>query len=315
MNEKKLNFDFSTWGLQQNDITNVPVFEDKNPMIDASMVMPAEMVNETPFDQFDLIRMQNSQSFLVIKEKLAAMKIKAMNLEVKDEASNKLAMEMRVQIKALTRAADDAKNKLPAFKIVADFKNGVDKFIRETFKKPLAALDGLITPKINSYQQSQAEINRRIDAKRAEEAALAAKAEAEIAAKAEKEQQEKERQAAIDLQAKLNLDADDAGVERVAVSIPEVTATGELPLDFEVPVTQKTEKVITDHGSSKIESKWVCIIIDPNQISREYCMPDQKLLNAAVEAGVREIPGCKIEETFESTVRLSRKRIQDDIVF
>jgi hypothetical protein len=37
-------------------------------------------------------------------------------------------------------------------------------------------------------------------------------------------------------------------------------------------------------------------------------MPDQKALDNAVESGIREISGCKIEEKFEAKVRMSSKR-------
>ena len=43
---------------------------------------------------------------------------------------------------------------------------------------------------------------------------------------------------------------------------------------------------------------------------REYCQPNQKVLDAAVEAGIRKINGCKIEEVFEAAVRMSSKRTQ-----
>lgn len=58
----------------------------------------------------------------------------------------------------------------------------------------------------------------------------------------------------------------------------------------------------TVEGSSSQRKKWTCTIIDPAQVPREYCTPDQKLLNEAVKAGVREIAGCEIAEE-STTVR------------
>uniref|UniRef100_A0A6M3JV58 Uncharacterized protein n=1 Tax=viral metagenome TaxID=1070528 RepID=A0A6M3JV58_9ZZZZ len=322
MPDKKINLDFSTYSKTPppNTTADVPIIDNNLGTTDASKKDPfaitAEIVDDTPFDQFDLAKIQTVGSFLAIKEKLGIMREKAKQLVVKDEASNTLAMEMRVQIKALLKSIDDAKDAYPPYKTASEFKNGADRFLREQYRKPLEEIDTkLVAPKINSYQKAQAEINRRIAAKKAEEDAKIAREEAEKKATEEKERQEKERQDAIALQAKLNLEADESGVERVSVHIPEVTVSDILPSMPETPVTPKTEKVITDHGSSKIESSWICIIIDANQVPRNFCVPDQKLLNAAIDAGVREIPGCKIEEIFESKVRLSRKRVQNDIVF
>ena len=92
-------------------------------------------------------------------------------------------------------------------------------------------------------------------------------------------------------------------------------STGEIPPDFEVPVTQKSEKVITDHGTSKVESVWKCTVVDTAAVPRNFCTPDQGLLDAAVITGVREIPGCKIEEVFDTKIRLSKKRYDSEFVF
>ena len=294
---KKLNFDFSNL---------------ENPQASAPIT---EVVDQTPFDQFDLVRAQNFDKFVEIKNNLATMRTRAKSLEIKTEADNTTALEMRVQIKALIKTAGETLDKYGPYHKAAEFKTSMDRFLRENFKKPLEALDGMIVPKINFYQRSQAELRRRIDAKNAEAAAKLAKADAEKKAKEDAARQEKERQDAIDLQAKLNLEADNAEVERVQVPIPEFIAPDALPPAPEVPVTPRSEKVIADHGTAKIEVVWVCNIIDPDKVPREYCMPDIDKLDKAVEAGVREIPGCKIEESFDQKIRLSKKRHDVKLTF
>ena len=314
MSKKPLNFDFSTY---LDNTINIPKHDLGT--TDASKgdgkFSIAEVVDKTPFDQFDLVRAQNHDNFLAIKNKLNEMREKADKLSIKTEADNNTALEMRIQVKALTKSAEETLDKYGPYNKAAEFKTSMDRFIRENFKKPLEALDKLIVPKINFFQRTQAELKRKIDAKKAEEAAKLAKAEAEKKAKEDAARQEKERQDAIDLQAKMNLEADNAGVDRVAVPIPELVMPDALPPAPEIPVTQKSEKVIADHGTAKIETVWICTIIDPLAVPMAFCSPDQDKLDSAVEAGVRDIPGCKIEESFDQKIRLSKKRHENKLVF
>lgn len=300
----ELNFDFSNLGKK-------PDMAEKS----ESSTPAAEVVDKTPFDQFDLVRAQNFNGFLVIKNKLIEMRKKAGELSIKTEADNSTALEMRIQIKALIKSASETLDRYGPYNKAAEFKTSMDRFLRENFKKPLEAVDSIIYPKINFFQRTQAELRRKIDAKKAAEDAEKAKKEAAEKAKVDAEHQKKEREDAIKLQQKLNIEADNAGVDRVSVPIPDVVKADALPPAPEIPVTPKSEKVIADHGTAKIESVWVCNIIDPDKVPREYCMPDQDKLDKAVEAGVREIAGCKIEESFDQKIRLSKKRNEKKLVF
>ena len=291
-------------------------FDFNNPKPEvAPDTKPAEVVEATPFDKFDLAKAKNTDSFLTIMAKIVKMRKQAIALKITDENSNTKALEMLVQIKAMVKGADEAKKSLDAYKEASKFKNGLDKFVLEQIKKPLEGLNPIIKPKVGVYQQSQAEIKRRIAQKEAAKAAAKAKTEAEAAKKERKETEEKDRQDAIDLQAKLNLEADDAGVERVSVPIPEVSEEQILPVVPEIPVTQKSTKVVADYGTAKIESIWVVNVVDPDKVGRQYCSPDMAKLDAAVEAGMREIYGCEIVESFDPKIRLSKKQKAKDINF
>jgi len=274
-----------------------------------------EVVDSTPFDQFDLKKVEGENSFLVIKQKITEMELKATELKIVDDSTFKTAMEMLVQLRALEKMADDFKKNHAVFKRIAQFKNGFDKLIRENIKNVTKKISATLSPKIGFYQKTQAELARKKAAKKAEEDAKAATEEAERLAKEKKENEEADRQDAIDLQAKLNLEADEAGVGRVSVPIPEVSDEPVIPIVPEIPVTQKSEKVITDHGAAKIKSVWVVKITDPDKIGRQFCSPDQKKLDAAIEAGVREIYGCVVEESFDPKIRLSKKKAEVDFKF
>jgi len=274
-----------------------------------------EVVETTPFDHFDLEKVEKEDSFVIIKQKIDIMESKAIELRVIDDSTFRTAMEMMVQLKALDKMADDFKKTHSIFKKIAEFKNGFDKLIRENIKQRTSKINDNLAPKIGFFQKTQAELERRKAAALAEEAAKKAREEAATAEKERKDQEETNRQAAIDLQAKLNLEADEAGVERVSVPIPEVSNEPIIPIIPEIPVTQKSEKVVADHGTAKIESVWIVTIVNPEMVGRNYCDPSQKKLDAAVAAGVREIAGCIIEESFDPKIRLSRKKKEIDFNF
>lgn len=107
---------------------------------------------------------------------------------------------------------------------------------------------------------------------------------------ARREAARKAEEAQRDLQKKLDAEAKEKGVE---------------PVKVDAPVIPKQEKTVrADTGTSAHQVKtWKCIVEDPKAVPREYCEPVMRLLNDAVKMGVREIPGCKIEEVTETRFR------------
>lgn len=275
----------------------------------------AEVVETTPFDQFDIARVKTDKSFLAIITKMAEMSKQASELKVVDADTNETAMQMLIQIKAMIKGAFTAKQNLQAYKIASEYKTETDKYVREQITKPLEKIDPIIREKVRAYQQSIAELERKKAAKLAEEEAEKATAKAKADAKAKRDAEEKQRKEDLELQAKLNLEADEAGVERVSVPITEISEEAPIVLDPEVTVTQKSEKVVADHGTAKIEATLIVKIIEPDKVPIEYCSPDQKKLDAAIECGVTKIVGCVIEESFDPEIRLSKKKTDLDFKF
>ena len=62
------------------------------------------------------------------------------------------------------------------------------------------------------------------------------------------------------------------------------------------PVLESRSTTRTSEGTSFAKFKWTCKIVDPAQVPREYCEPSQKLLDAAMKGGERNIPGCEITQ-------------------
>lgn len=97
-------------------------------------------------------------------------------------------------------------------------------------------------------------------------------------------------------------EAQKAADEQTALLAAEAEAAKAKGVVYE-PVTVvaqvvPAEKTVTrtSEGSSSLRRKMVCRIVQPDLVPRKYCVPSQKLLDQDMDAGVREIPGCIIEE-------------------
>ena len=105
---------------------------------------------------------------------------------------------------------------------------------------------------------------------------------------AQRAKEKAEREAAEKRQRELDAQAEAAGVETIALP--------QMPVDQDNKVQTRTET-----GSSlNITLVWHGTIVNPEQVPREYCVPDQKLIDKAVAAGVREIAGVEIKEVPKS---------------
>ena len=56
-------------------------------------------------------------------------------------------------------------------------------------------------------------------------------------------------------------------------------------------------------GKTIFTKAWVCDIIDPDKVPREYCDPNQAKLNSAIKQGILNIDGCIIREETRTTRR------------
>lgn len=145
----------------------------------------------------------------------------------------------------------------------SDFVKSVNGFCK-IFTDKLSDIEMTLKKKISAYQ-AKIELERR-------------------------KQEDLAKKAAEDLQKKINAEAEKAGVE--APTVP-------------APVIPKQETVVrTETGTSSYQVKsWKCRIVDASIVPRQYCEPSTKLLNDAIKLGVREIPGCVIEEISDTRFR------------
>ena len=184
-------------------------------------------------------------------QKIDGLVTQAKAIEVKDEASNIMAVELAGGSKKLNKAIEDARKRFtqPAL----DYKRAVDG-LAKGYQDRLTAIETILKGKLREYQ-NRVEMERR----KAEEAA---------------------RQAAIELQKKIDAEAKAAHVEPVQVA-PVV-----------IPQVQKTTR--TEQGSMSFREVWKFDVVTPAEVPRTYLMVDETRIRQAVKAGIREIPGVKI---------------------
>ena len=131
------------------------------------------------------------------------------------------------------------------------------------FLNPLLKLERDLKAKIRDYK-IRLELERREMEKKAEE--------------------ERKR-----LQEQLDKEAKEKGIE--PVKLPEIAMPNE------------RLKVTTKNGTVFERKDWTFKIVDFERIPREYLMVDSKKVNAAIRAGVREIPGIEIYQEVEIATR------------
>jgi hypothetical protein len=61
----------------------------------------------------------------------------------------------------------------------------------------------------------------------------------------------------------------------------------------------------TDAGTTSLRKTWTFEVVDAEKVPPIYLMVDTKKLQAAVDAGAREIEGCNVFERESLTVRTS----------
>lgn len=82
-----------------------------------------------------------------------------------------------------------------------------------------------------------------------------------------------------------------AQIEAAKAAGRAVTGTG-----LTIPVAEQANTTHSDTGKAVGTKRWTATIIDTKQIPAEFMIPDMTKINAAVRAGVREIPGVEIKQ-------------------
>lgn len=94
-----------------------------------------------------------------------------------------------------------------------------------------------------------------------------------------------------------------AAAEEAARQAEEEARNRPLPDVPTAVVAAPSGPVRSASGAASTRKRWVATVVDADRVPREYLIVDQRLINAAVKNGVRAIPGVKIEQVDELSVR------------
>lgn len=78
---------------------------------------------------------------------------------------------------------------------------------------------------------------------------------------------------------------------------------GKMPSDIDL-MTKQPEVIDTKTTKGNIATTsmvetWDFEIINPEEVERQYCSPDERLIRQAIKSGVREIKGIKITQSYK----------------
>jgi hypothetical protein len=222
----------------------------------------------------------------------------AQALEVTDEASYKTATSHAASNKKLIKNLETARKSFgdPCRHHV----NAINSLFNE-LTNLLKQADRVCRDKMERFLHLQKlERQRREAEQREEQRRLQERLDAEARA-----QREQAAQIIADAQAKLQEEEDPQARATLERTIEEESAVLETPAPVVPPVAhEKPTATRTTAGTSYAKEKWICKIVQPELVPREYCEPSQKLLDDAVKkGGIRHIPGCEITEETKVNIR------------
>jgi len=233
-----------------------------------------------------------------------AMVVQAQAMKVASANDEQKATALGVDAKRLAKLIEAKRKEVIA--PYSEFVSSVNNFCSLFMEKLVlnakktnggVCIEAILKPKILGYQ-AQVEAERRkkeAEAKRIKDE-LQAKLDAEAAAANKKAEDDARQKAIADAQAA------GAGAVEIAAAVQTAVAEAkenavEAPIVPDLVVPQNSAPVRTENGGAAYGAKnWVCTIVDPSLVPREFCAPVQKLLNDAVKQGVRSIAGCEIKE-------------------
>jgi len=276
-----------------------------------------DIVLPTLFDsKLELPKVINS--FENVEKQIVAMKTQVKDLKITDAVSFNSAGERLIQCRQITKLIEQYKKQSASYSEAKKLVDDVNKFIRTNFTPAIKEIEDVLGYKIRDYKKAEAEIQRRIAEKRAKEEQEIRRKLIEEEKEKERQRLEKEREEALARQKILDEQAKKAGVDTVKIDIPEIP--DEIKIDESAiivePVIEESgidEKIKIEGGTSQMKTKWEVEVIDADKIERQYCEPSMKLLRKAVDAGMKNIEGCRIFEDYKMSTRVSSKNISDAI--
>lgn len=248
--------------------------------------------------------------FLRIVAGIEEMVANAHAIEVKDDESLKFAVALGGAAKKVAKALEAKEKEITAE--ASDFVKGcrslrdmfLDRLVANTKKTNSDSIEIVLKGKITAYQ-SKVELERRKQEEAARKAAaeFQAKLDAEAAEANRKAREAAEKKAEEEARAKK---ASNEEIEAAKKAAADEAAKHEVHApqvpDMIIPKQETVTRTETGTSSHQVKT-WKCYVERPELVPREYCVPDGRILNQAVKMGVRDIPGCRIEEVNDTRFR------------
>lgn len=230
--------------------------------------------------------------------------------------------ELADEAKGLVIDSDEAQEKaVETLGLVKKTLNSVEKqrkdivdepgsFVRSVnslakgLKDKLTAVESTVKIKAAKWAQLQEQKRQEEERKAAEEARKLEeehrrKAEAEQRRLAEEQRKIEEAKSKADAEERERLEAEQRKLDEQKQAAKEAEA-----ISVQAPALPKKETVVrTAHGAAHTRKVWKFEVESTDEIPREYLMADEKKIRAAVKNGVRNIPGVKIFQNTEMTIR------------
>jgi flagellar biosynthesis GTPase FlhF len=265
-------------------------------MLDLSFIEAEEVVEVGQVYSLDIIRPR----FDDYKSEASRIASEAKGLTVQDDESLNIAVALGGNAKKIAKAIDTQRKAI--IQEPAEFVKGVNAICKQ-ITESLDEAERITKAKIGQHQA-------RIEMERRKQEEAARKAAAELQAKLQAEADEanrkaREEAARIAEEEARKRKASEAEIEAARKAAAEEAKKHEIEAPTVMaPIIPEQQKIVrTESGSSYQVSRWVCAVVNPDAVPRQYCEPAKRLLDDAVKMGVREIAGCKIEEIMETRFR------------
>ena len=207
------------------------------------------------------------------------------SMVVTDEKQMGDAMAVGKQVKVMLKKIEDRRVELT--KPIMDTKKSIDDYAKE-ISKPLLDAEAHLKSGLASYQIEQNK-KRQAELAKIEAERKAAQAKADEEARLKRQEQETLAMFTEAPVAKKEAAMIDAEAERKQKEIIKEEKTKMAALNAQ---NVKGSKMV-----------WKFEILDPTAIPMAYCSIDEKKIRAAVAEGAREIPGVKIYEDVQISMR------------
>lgn len=285
---------------------NLMAVLDDNKQFADQEVLPEALPEAEPVLSLVAVKPQ----FLKYVSVVDGMVSDAAKVEITDDESLKFAVALGGEAKKIAKAIEAKRKEVTAD--ATDFVDSVngfckiftEKLVANTKKTNGTSIEIVLKSKITAYQ-SKVELERRKQEEAARKAAadFQAKLDADAAEENRKTREEAERKAEEEARAnKASAEEIEAAKRKAAEEADRHSIQAPQVPDMLIPKQETITRTETGVTSHQVKT-WKCFVQSPHLVPREFCVPDGRLLNQAVKMGVREIPGCKIEEVADTRFR------------